>query len=34
MKEQMPVGFLINQINHVYEKDFNNRLRRSDQPCI
>ena len=28
MKEQMPVGFLINQINHVYEKDFNNRLRR------
>ncbi|WP_346664099.1 MarR family transcriptional regulator [uncultured Merdimonas sp.] len=28
MKEQRSAGFLISQINHVYEKDFNKRLRR------
>ena len=27
MQERMPVGFLFKQINNVYEKDFNNRLR-------
>ncbi len=28
MQERPPIGFLIKQINNVYEKDFNNRLRR------
>lgn len=27
MKERMPIGFMFKQINNVYEKDFNNRLR-------
>lgn len=27
MKEQMPIGFMFKQINNVYEKEFNNRLR-------
>ena len=27
MKEQMSIGLLLKQINNVYEKDFNNRLR-------
>lgn len=27
MKEQMPIGFLFKQINNVYEKEFNQRLR-------
>lgn len=27
MQERMPVGFLFKQINNIYEKDFNNRLR-------
>lgn len=28
MQERQPIGFLFKQINNVYEKDFNNRLRR------
>lgn len=28
MQERLPIGFLFKQINNVYEKDFNNRLRR------
>ena len=27
MKERMPIGFMFKQINNVYEKDFNNRLK-------
>ena len=27
MQERLPIGFLFKQINNVYEKDFNNRLR-------
>jgi len=27
MQEHMPIGFLFKQINNVYEKEFNNRLR-------
>ena len=27
MKEQMSIGLMLKQINNVYEKDFNNRLR-------
>ena len=27
MKERMPIGFMLKQINNVYEKDFNNRLK-------
>ncbi len=27
MKERMPIGFMFKQINNVYEKEFNNRLR-------
>lgn len=28
MKERMPVGFMFKQINTIYEKEFNNRLRK------
>lgn len=28
MKEQMPIGFMFKQINTIYEKEFNNRLRK------
>ena len=28
MKERMPIGFKFKQINNVYEKEFNNRLRK------
>lgn len=27
MQERLPIGFLFKQINNVYEKDFNNRLK-------
>ena len=27
MKERMPIGFMFKQINNVYEKDFNRRLK-------
>lgn len=27
MQKRMPIGFVFKQINNVYEKDFNNRLR-------
>ncbi len=28
MKERMPLGFMFKQINTIYEKEFNNRLRK------
>ena len=28
MKERQTLGFMFKQINNVYEKDFNNRLRK------
>lgn len=28
MQEKLPIGFLVKQINNVYEKECNNRLRR------
>ena len=28
MKERMPVGFMFKQISTIYEKEFNNRLRK------
>jgi DNA-binding MarR family transcriptional regulator len=28
MREQRPIGFKFKQINNIYEKDFNNRLRK------
>lgn len=30
MKERTNVGFLVKQINNIYEKDFNNQLKRLD----
>ena len=28
MQERMPIGFLFKQINTIYEKEFNNRLKK------
>ena len=27
MKERLPIGFVVKQINNIYEKEFNNQLR-------